>query len=358
MAKIIHIADLHIGVTLDFLSNDKREIFQKAIFPSLEDVVFTANNNNIDAILIAGDLFDVPTPPTELVSKTFSILGKALCPILISPGNHDFYSKNSAYNTGSVPINVHIFKESKLEAYPLLDNETVVYGAAFNDIKATIPLDAKLDNTKVNICCVHGEISTDSGYNSISALDIAKSGFDYIALGHNHSFSGIKKVENTFFACTGSFFSTNSTETGEKGYLIGNVVKNNTTLSLKSSKLPVIENIILDISDISSDEELDKLVCEKIPKNNSNTCAFVTVCGEKNYSPNLKALKNTLDEVFFACIFIDNTVEPIDIWAGLNDDGLRGETLRKFKKDYDDASEDKKELILRAVKYTLNAFLS
>jgi len=355
MAKIIHLADLHIGTKLDFLPQNKQETYQNTVFSELEAVVFRANNEKCDALLISGDLFDTPDISGEIVSRTFSVLAKVLCPVLISPGNHDYYYPQSPYTRFAIPVNIHVFDNRQLSAFPLEDGETVIYGAAFQDMSAQIPLVADLDRKKVNICCVHGDIGGDSGYNPVSVEQLTQSGFDYIALGHNHTFDGIKVVNSTVFACTGAFCATNKTEIGEKGYLFGEITKEKPSLKFIKTDVPTISRIDIDISDISNDNQLVELASNLIGKNTENICAFATVFGKKQNNLNFKALKNILDERFFYCIFADETLVSTDIWEKIDEDGLVGEALRVFKNDYDKADSAEREKISRAVKFTLEA---
>ena len=44
-----------------------------------------------------------------------------------------------------------------------------------------------------DIMCIHGEVAAASNYNPVTELDIAASGMDYIAMGHIHKESGLKK---------------------------------------------------------------------------------------------------------------------------------------------------------------------
>ena len=62
-------------------------------------------------------------------------------------------------------------------------------------------------------------------YNQISESDIAKSNLDYLALGHIHTFSGVKKAGRTFYAYPGCIEGRGFDETGEKGFIAGTVYK-------------------------------------------------------------------------------------------------------------------------------------
>ena len=89
--KILHTADWHIGRTLD--GNDLHG--EQGVV--LEQIVEIANEKKPDVIVIAGDLFDLPSPSADsqhLCHKYIIELGK-ITPVLIIPGNHDVFHKNT-----------------------------------------------------------------------------------------------------------------------------------------------------------------------------------------------------------------------------------------------------------------------
>lgn len=87
MIKLLHTSDWHLGKRLFRL--DRGE--EHALF--LEWLLKTIQNEKIDYLLIAGDIFDVPTPPHSALKMFFDFLGKLSretdCSSYIIAGNHD-----------------------------------------------------------------------------------------------------------------------------------------------------------------------------------------------------------------------------------------------------------------------------
>src|SRR5690606_34381946 len=85
--KILHTADWHLGKRLEKFSRieEQREV--------LEEIIQIADKYNVDAVLIAGDLFDSFNPSTEAVElfykslKRLSNNGKRV--VVAIAGNHD-----------------------------------------------------------------------------------------------------------------------------------------------------------------------------------------------------------------------------------------------------------------------------
>lgn len=85
--KILHTADWHLGKRLDRFSRLEEQILV------MDEIVQIANEEKVDLVLIAGDLFDNFNPGTEAVQlfyktlKRLSLNGKR--PVIAISGNHD-----------------------------------------------------------------------------------------------------------------------------------------------------------------------------------------------------------------------------------------------------------------------------
>ncbi len=84
--KLLHTADWHVGRTIRGRSRTPE--FDDA----LREVVGIAVQENVDAVLVAGDLYDHRSPAPEadsLVFEAFVRLHEAGIPVVAIPGNHD-----------------------------------------------------------------------------------------------------------------------------------------------------------------------------------------------------------------------------------------------------------------------------
>lgn len=85
--RILHTADWHLGKNLEYASRiEEQEEF-------IKELIEICNNENIDLIIIAGDIFDTSNPPA-VAEKLFYRSLKSLSlngarPIFIIAGNHD-----------------------------------------------------------------------------------------------------------------------------------------------------------------------------------------------------------------------------------------------------------------------------
>lgn len=92
--RIIHTGDWHLGKNLEGVSRlEEQEIF-------IEDFIHTVENNNIDMVIISGDIYDNSNPPAMAERLFYSALrricdnGKRI--VLAIGGNHDNPDRLSA----------------------------------------------------------------------------------------------------------------------------------------------------------------------------------------------------------------------------------------------------------------------
>ncbi len=102
--KILHTSDWHLGKNLDGLSRfDEQNMF-------LEELYLILERENIDMMLIAGDIFDSPIAPFRAESILYKYLKKyskkGERPIIIISGNHDSPEKLEALNSLSMDFGI------------------------------------------------------------------------------------------------------------------------------------------------------------------------------------------------------------------------------------------------------------
>lgn len=226
--KIMHMADVHFGRPVSGLDENLRNVRRQETRAAFCDALKIANERNVDVVLIAGDLFDSSETDKSTVNFIKAELKKIEhIPVLVSPGNHD--PLGNAYrmlDDGSCS-NLTVFTE-KAAVKTFADKGFAVYGIGFDNEVVDQPLLKNLKAEKssfVNIAVIHGELAADSVYNPVKESDIAQSDMDYVALGHVHTFSGIKKAGNTNYAYSGTLEGGGFDECGEKGVIIGIVSK-------------------------------------------------------------------------------------------------------------------------------------
>ncbi len=271
--RIIHTSDLHLDCRLNNFSLEKSKIRRQELKSSFE-YIFKIYNN-ADVVLIPGDIFDNSSFSKGTVALLLNIFQTYPDTVFfICGGNHDWVG-SPAMNALSeqLPDNVVLFS-GKAEYMELDDIKVRVYGMSFTDkthYASMLDEFEVIDDDYINILMLHGEITSDgsdSKYNPITTSQLAQCGFDYVALGHTHEFSGIKKLGKTHYAYCGSHEGHGFDECGPKGIIYGTVSKGE--CDLRFHKTCVREYITLDIDVTNSPtvEHIISLISQSTTKNN------------------------------------------------------------------------------------------
>ncbi len=216
--KILQISDLHLGKIVNG-------------FPMLEDqayilkqVVNQIETQEIDILVIAGDIYDrsiAPVSAVELWSDFLTTLAALEVEVFIINGNHDSLKRINFASQIFEHSNIHIvsdsilFKKYSLNSidiyllpYLSLEEASVILDqrvSDFNTLKQLILDRIELDNTKTNIIVDHSYIITgDHDIESDSAIRPLSLGgseftdgsiyqhFDLVLAGHIHRHSHIR----------------------------------------------------------------------------------------------------------------------------------------------------------------------
>ena len=242
MIKILHCGDIHLDSPFQLQDAEKSDIRRNELRGTFSSLTLYAKSNNIDLMLIAGDLFDseyVTKETVALVCREFASIPE--CRIVISPGNHDPYTENSVYARTAFPDNVYLFDSSSLSYFSFDDIGVDVYGYAFTSPTMTenpFAGHTPKKSDRINILCAHGDTRTPiSNFCPITASDIKNSGFDYIALGHYHDSDGVEKAGDTYYAYSRCLEGRDFGETGHKGAISAEMSKDGGVFSITSKGL-------------------------------------------------------------------------------------------------------------------------
>lgn len=200
--SILHTADIHLPGSLE--EPVKKDLKQSANpFCVLEAVVKTANTLRVDLVLVSGDLFDSFHPSPEAISKVIEIMAQLAPPVVIIPGNHDALGEAETYHMphwedrGLCP---YIIKQPDGEVLEVPNIPVLVWGRAMVEHSPDFqPLEGipNRDGGAWHVAMAHGfyylQNEPCDRSSPIYAQDIRRSGWDYIALGHNHYYGDVSQ---------------------------------------------------------------------------------------------------------------------------------------------------------------------
>ncbi len=100
--KILHTADVHLDCD-SYGKTEQRQAHRALYQHCFETIITRAIAAEVDALLIAGDLFDHNRVPDETIAFTQAQLRRLQRPVVILPGNHDCLYTNAVYDRHQLP---------------------------------------------------------------------------------------------------------------------------------------------------------------------------------------------------------------------------------------------------------------
>ncbi len=222
--KFIHIADVHLGATPD--SNYPwGKLRQKEIYDTFYKVISHCNEQYVDLLLIAGDLFHKQPSIRELKELNYMFEKLENTKVVLIAGNHDYIGAKSNYTNFAWCDHVYFLEDEAIDSIYIEEINTEVYGFSYHTRDV---LSSKVDSIcpgveeRINILLTHGGDDRNQPFDKKALL---KSEFDYIALGHIHKPEGLS---NRMFY-PGSLEPLDKSELGDHGYILGEIFKNDET---------------------------------------------------------------------------------------------------------------------------------
>lgn len=127
--RLLLFADAHLDAPFTWADPDAARQRRRAVRDAVARVVDLADEIGADALVCAGDLYEHDRFAPDTGAFLRQRFAEADRPVLLAPGNHDWYGAESLYATVAWPDNVHVFTEARLTPLPLGEGVTV-WGAA------------------------------------------------------------------------------------------------------------------------------------------------------------------------------------------------------------------------------------
>ena len=229
MATFVHTADIHLDTPFTArFTTDQASLRRKEVMQTFQRICEAAKEAEL--FLISGDLFDsrfVSSQTVAFLKRCFAQMPNTR--VFIAAGNHDPRTKDSVYQTEIWGENVHIFG-TEMEYVDIPELQIRIHGCSFQEphqektLLSALPLKAEW----ANLLVMHGEIvakGAESTYNPIEKQALMESGVEYAALGHIHLYQGVDRQGTVYYAYPGIPEGRGFDESGERGYLTGEVEK-------------------------------------------------------------------------------------------------------------------------------------
>lgn len=212
MPRFLHTADWQIGKLFGQFKPDEAALLAEERFRAVERIAALAAEHAVDAVLVAGDVFDAQTVSDRTLRRLFHALDGFSGRWVMIPGNHDAALAESVWTRAArlnaVPPNVTVC----VEPVPVLLDEarSVVLPAPLTQRNTHVDLTewfagAATPPGSLRVGLAHGSVQgilaedIDSP-NPIAAGRAANAHLDYLALGDWH---GTRQIDaRTWYAGT------------------------------------------------------------------------------------------------------------------------------------------------------------
>ncbi len=192
MARLLHTADWQLGLRLNFVTGEAAARLRAQRFDTIERIAALAQEQAVDVVLVAGDVFDdngVGKDTLQQARDALAAFGEV--PVVLLPGNHDPATADSALaRLGDCGPGIHValtgepLRFGALEVFPC----PLASRHQYDDPTAGLP--ARDDSRAIRVALAHGGVlSFSEAVESANRIDpdaVIARGFDYLALGDWH----------------------------------------------------------------------------------------------------------------------------------------------------------------------------
>ena len=342
--KIIHCSDIHLDSKMERNMTAEQAKERKAeICAAFCRMVRFARENQVEAVLIAGDLFDTRRVSVRTADYVLSqIRGAASIEFYYLRGNHD--ERESVFAAMELPEN---FKTFGPEWTSYRRGKVVITGLELGDDNWDSMYDSMcLSERDTNIVMLHGMEATQPGQDQIAIPKLRNKNIHYLALGHIHSFKLEKLDMDGLYGYCGCLEGRGFDECGEKGFVLLEVQDRQVKAEFVPFAARKLHEVQVDISGLTTVTEIQSALeaaAEGIPS--ADLVKFTLVGG---YTPetqkDLRFLQKMLEPLFWFVKIKDETHLRIDRESYEHDISLKGEFIRTVLAS--DRSDEEKEMII------------
>lgn len=349
--KIIHCADIHLDSNMTANLNVQQAKSRNVeLLETFEEMVDFGEQEQVEAILIAGDLFDTQEPTTyvkhvflEIVKKHSSIR------FFYCRGNHD---RLVNWEKESIPENL-IFFHREWASYQL-GQVTISSIECMGDSLLGMNENWKLPNDTVNIVMLHGslveQINSEWKEDQIPINKFRNKQIDYLALGHIHSYQKERLDHRGIYCYSGCLEGRGFDECGQKGFVLLEVDEQ--TNEMRSRFIPFgkrqLYEIHVSVEGCMTSAEMARRIENALDTYEVEKEDFVKVlltgAIDVECEKNMPYIRAKFTDKYYCFRLEDCTTLAVDYSDFIIDETLKGEFVRMIQES-DIPQKDKAEII-------------
>jgi DNA repair protein SbcD/Mre11 len=237
--RFLHAADLHLDTAFVARSEDVRRRLRDASRDALSRLVDLALRERVDAVVLAGDLFDdarISFRTERLLIDQLGRLEEAGLPVVYATGNHDPGRTGARTQSLPWPSNVTLARSTEPVRLEITHPQRGVIGSITavgheheqvgDDLVVSFPPPT---GPGCHVAVLHGTVLDSAGaaaharYAPTTLEALTRTGYDYWALGHIHVRDALSVSPGVHYP--GNTQGRTQRERGAKGCLVVDLVE-------------------------------------------------------------------------------------------------------------------------------------
>ena len=324
--KLIHCADIHLDSPMETnLTADKARERKLEIRSTFSRMVRTAADEGVEAILIAGDLFDSARVTKSTENYVLDLIASyPMIDFYYLSGNHD--QGSALANSEQLPANLYTF--GKLWSTYRRGNVAIT-GASVPDADTL-----SLQSDEMNILLLHGQERKSAGVAGEDIIHLGRfknKNIDYVALGHIHEHRVLRLDTRGVAAYSGCLEGRGFDECGIKGYVLLTIEGNRVSHRFVPFAARTLHTVECDVTGFTSGLDLEERMLasvKDIPQKDMVKVLLTGICPAETML-DLTHLRGVLCEKFYFAKVKDETSLSINAEDYAHDISLKGEFVRR-----------------------------
>lgn len=261
--------------------------------------------------MICGDLFETSyanITDIRRAADAFKRIGATK--VFIACGNHDPYTQDSYYRLVEFPKNVYIFpNEPTFVELKELDTSVCGFSWDKNRYEKAPFILPQAGKSKINLLCLHADITTNSNYLPMQPADFAGKNFDYIALGHIHK---AMQTDNKIFY-SGSPEPLGFGEEGRHGYFKGEFSSGKMSVNFVDCAKRQFASVTVKVSGEMDSNDIKTAIARECRYKPSENIYAVKFTGNINPQIKIDDIAADIKDKFYSLKYTDETTMDYDI---------------------------------------------
>jgi DNA repair protein SbcD/Mre11 len=268
--KLVLFSDLHLDASFRWMEPRAARRRRQALRDTLLRIIDLAMDERADALLCGGDLYEQDrfTPDTgEFLRGAFERLHPM--PVLLAPGNHDWWGEESLYRRVGWSPNVHVFKSPRLRPLELAEGFTV-WGGAHHAPANTDDFLTRfaVERSGVNVALFHGservwfteQEQPKQPHAPFDAVEIERARLHHAFLGHFH-----RPKHAELFTYPGNPDPLSFGEDGLRGAVVATIGPDG-TLERRTQFVAAtsVHDLTVDVSGCASQQDVRDAICASV----------------------------------------------------------------------------------------------